>query len=123
MEIAAWANRCYVLTPHQKRRFPEKVDFRTSAGFLGGRAEREALRLRGGGPQAVVTDLGVLEPDENGELVLTALHPGATADQAKANTGWDLQVAPDLRQTEPPTTSELRILHEELDPQGIYLKE
>ena len=33
-EIAAWANRTYLLTPHQKRRFPEKVDFRTSAGFL-----------------------------------------------------------------------------------------
>ena len=31
-EIAAWANRCYILTPHQKRRFPEKVDFATSAG-------------------------------------------------------------------------------------------
>ena len=76
MEIAAWANRCYILTPHQKRRFPEKVDFRTSAGFLSGRSEREAAELRGGGPQAVVTDLGILEPDETGELVLTALHPG-----------------------------------------------
>ncbi len=37
MEIAAWANRCYIITPHQKRRFPVSVDFRTSAGFLGGR--------------------------------------------------------------------------------------
>lgn len=34
MEIAAWANRCYIMTPHDKRRFPEKVDFCTSAGFL-----------------------------------------------------------------------------------------
>src|SRR5512146_679370 len=82
MEISAWANRCYVMTPHQKRRFPERVDFRTSAGFLSGRAEREAAGLRGAGPQAVVTDLGILEPDETGELVLTALHPGATVDQA-----------------------------------------
>jgi glutaconate CoA-transferase subunit B len=123
MEIAAWANRCYVLTPHQKRRFPEKVDFRTSAGFLAGRAEREALGLRGGGPQAVVTDLGILEPDPNGELILTALHPGATVEQARSNTGWDLKVAEKLRVTELLTVEELRILHEELDPQGIYLKE
>ncbi len=123
MEIAAWANRCYILTPHQKRRFPEKVDFRTSAGFLGGRAEREAFGLRGAGPQAVVTDLGILEPDENGELVLTALHPGATVEQARQNTGWDLKVSPDLRFTEPPSQEELRILHEELDPDNIYLKE
>jgi glutaconate CoA-transferase subunit B len=122
MEIAAWANRCYILTPHQKRRFPEKVDFRTSAGFLGGRAEREAANLRGAGPLAVVTDLGILEPDENGELVLTALHPGATAEQSVENTGWQLKVAGELRYTAPPTEDELRILHEELDPDGIYLK-
>ena len=122
MEMAAWANRCYVITPHQKRRFPEKVDFRTSAGFLNGRSEREAARLRGGGPQAVVTDLGILEPDHTGELVLTALHPGATAEQARLNTGWDLKVASDLRVTDQPTGEELRILREELDPQGIYLK-
>jgi glutaconate CoA-transferase subunit B len=122
MEMSAWANRCYIITPHQKRRFPEKVDFRTSAGFLSGRSEREAARLRGGGPQAVVTDLGILEPDHTGELVLTALHPGVTVEQARLNTGWDLKVASDLRVTDQPTGEELRILREELDPQGIYLK-
>jgi glutaconate CoA-transferase subunit B len=122
MEIAAWANRCYILTPHQKRRFPEKVHFRTSAGFLNGRAQREAAQLRGEGPQAVVTDLGILEPDESGELILTALHPGASVKQARENTGWDLKVAPELKTTEPPTAEELRILREELDPTGIYLK-
>ena len=122
MEISAWANRCYILTPHQKRRFPEKVDFRTSAGFLSGRSEREAAHLRGDGPQAVVTDLGIMEPDENGELVLTALHPGCTVEQAKANTGWDLKAAAELRLTEPPSDEELRILRQDLDPEGIYLK-
>jgi len=78
MEIAAWANRCYIMTPHQKRRFPERVDFHTSAGFLSGQGERQAAGVRGKGPQAVVTDLGILEPGPNGELILTALHPGAT---------------------------------------------
>jgi glutaconate CoA-transferase subunit B len=121
MEIAAWANRCYIITPHQKRRFPEKVDFRTSAGFLNGRAEREAAGLRGGGPEAVVTNLGVLEPDSHGELVLTGLHPGATVEQAQDNTGWDLRVSPTLVFTDPPTEQELRILRQELDPQGIYI--
>jgi glutaconate CoA-transferase subunit B len=122
MEIAAWANRCYILTLHQKRRFPEKLDFRTSAGFLSGRSERQSAKLRGGGPQAVVTDLGIMEPDETGELVLTALHPGISVEQARENTGWDLKAASTLRQTLPPAQEELRILREELDPQGIYLK-
>jgi len=121
-EIAAWAERCYIMTPHQKRRFPEKVDFLTSAGFLSGRAEREKIGLRGGGMLAVVTDIGILEPDETGELVLTALHPGKTAQEAIANTGWPLKVADDLRTTEPVTEKELRILREELDPTGIYLR-
>lgn len=122
MEIAAWANRCYVMTPHQKRRFPKKVDFRTSAGFLGGRADREAAKLRGAGPVAVVTDLGVLEPDETGELILTALHPGKEVAQVRENTGWAIKTAGQLRTTDPPGEGELRILREELDPQGIYLK-
>ncbi len=121
-EIAAWAKRCYIMTPHQKRRFPQCVDFATSTGFLDGRAHRTALGLRGGGPQAVVTDLGILEPDESGELVLAALHPLTTVEQAQANTGWALKVSPKLRCTEPPSQEELRILREELDPEGIYLK-
>jgi glutaconate CoA-transferase subunit B len=120
MEIAAWADRCYLLTPHQKRRFPEKCDFRTSAGFLDGRPARQALRLRGGGPAAVVTDLGLLEPDESGELVLAAVHPGVDPEQARTNTGWDLRVAPNLRATEPPRAEELKILRD-FDPDRIYL--
>ncbi len=122
MEIAAWANRCYIITPHQKRRFPEKVDFRTSAGFLSHRKEREEAHLRGGGPQAVVTDIGILQPDTNGELILTALHPNKTVEDAKANTGWGLRIASNLEFTEPPTERELTILRDELDPQRIYLK-
>jgi glutaconate CoA-transferase, subunit B len=122
MEIAAWANRCYIITPHQKRRFPARVDFRTSVGFMNGRAERDAAGLRGSGPQAVVTNLGILEPDANGELVLTALHPGATVAEALANTGWPLKTSSQLTLTEPPQAEELRILRDELDPQGIYLK-
>ncbi len=121
MEIAGWANRCYIITPHQKRRFPEKVDFATSAGFLDGRARREAAGVRGGGPQAVVTNLGYLEPDETGELILTALHPGVTVEDVQANTGWALKVAANVRVTEPPSEDELRLVRE-LDPQKIYLK-
>lgn len=122
MEIAAWANRCYILTPHQKRRFPARLDFCTSAGFLSGRSEREAAGLRGSGPQAVVTDLGILEPDETGELTLTALHPGVALEQARQNTGWDLKIASQVNVTQPPGLDELRILRQELDPHGIYLK-
>jgi glutaconate CoA-transferase subunit B len=121
-EMAAWANRCYIMTPHQKRRFPEKVDFCTSAGFLQGRAQRQATGVRGGGPLVVVTNLGLLEPDENGELTLTALHEGCTVEQVKENTGWPIKIAAELRRTQPISENELNLLRNELDPEGIYLK-
>ena len=121
-EIAAWANRCYIMTPHQKRRFPEKVDFMTSAGFLNGKKDRTSTGVRGGGIICVVTDICFLEPDENGELILTALHPGKTAEQAIENTGWKLKVDNNLKTTDPISEYELKILREELDPTGIYLK-
>jgi len=121
-EIAAWANRCYLMTPHQKRRFPERCDFRTSVGALDGRGERQEIGLRGGGMLAVVTDLGILEPDEDGELTLAALHPGHTEAEARENTGWALKSAAHVRFTEPVTEKELDILRNELDPSGIHLK-
>ncbi len=95
---------------------------RDRRGFSHRRQARLASGVRGGGPQAVVTDLGVLEPNEEGELVLAALHPGHTAAEAQANTGWPLQVVAHPRVTEPPSAAELKLLREELDPEGIYLK-
>ena len=77
--------------------------------------------MRGGGPQAVVTDLGILSPDDNGELVLAALHPGVSFDQVYENTGWSLKQAPDCQVTAPPTEEELSILREKLDPNRIYI--
>ncbi len=121
MEIAGWANRCYIITPHQKRRFPEKVDFRTSIGFLSGGDARKKTGVRGGGPQAVVTNLGILGPNEDNELVLTAIHPGVSFEDVQENTGWAIKKAPNCAVTEPPNAEELRILREELDPGRIYI--
>jgi len=55
-------------------------------------------------------------------MILTTLHPGVSAEQVKVNTGWDLKSAAKVALTEPPSAHELRILREELDPTGIYLK-
>jgi glutaconate CoA-transferase subunit B len=121
MEIAAWANRCYIITPHQKRRFPEKVDFQTSIGFLSGGDDRKQTGVRGGGPQAVVTNLGILGPNEDNELVLTAIHPWVSFEDVQENTGWAIKKAPHCAITESPNAEELRILREDLDPGRIYI--
>jgi glutaconate CoA-transferase subunit B len=121
MEIAAWANRCYIITPHQKRRFPAKVDFRTSIGFLSGGDARKQTGVRGSGPEAVVTTLGLMQPNQDGELILTALHPGVSFELVQENTGWELKQSEICPVTEPPNQEELRILREELDPGRIYI--
>ena len=120
-DIASLAKRILIITRHEKRRFPERVDFITSPGFLGGRWERERLRLEGGGPEKVITDLGIMEFDkETGEMILTHLHPGVTIEEVKQNTGWDIRVSEDLKITREPSERELKLLRE-LDPKRIYL--
>jgi glutaconate CoA-transferase subunit B len=47
----------------QQRTFVQRLDFRTTVGFGDGPGSRERARSRGRGPSAVITDLGVLEPD------------------------------------------------------------
>lgn len=110
-EIAANCREVTVVMRHRLRAFVERVDFVTSMGHGSGPGDRALLGLRGAGPTRVITDLGVLEPDPaTAELVLTHLHPGVATERARAETGWELQVSPDLDTTRPPDDVELRTL-------------
>ena len=93
-EIAIGVRDVFVMLKHTRRAFVSALDFTTSSG--------ENVRV-------VVTDLGVLEP-VGGELTLVAVHPGADPDRARAETGWELRVADDLRETDRPSDGELRTL-------------
>jgi glutaconate CoA-transferase, subunit B len=94
-EIAAACRETLVIARHSPRTFVRKLDFRSTAAQ----------------PAAVVTDLGLLEPDpDTGELILTELHPGVDLDEARSATGWELKVAGELRTSEPPTSAELNAL-------------
>ena len=118
-EIAVLARRVLIVMQHKRRAFPERVDFITSPGYLDGGDARQRLRLPGRGPEVVMTDLGVLTfSSDTRELVLESLHPGATLDQVRENTGWPLRVASPLGITEPPNAEELRVLREEVAAVG-----
>ena len=107
-EIAASARQTFIMLRQNPRAFVEQLDFRTSVGHAEGGASRTGLGMRGAGPTVVITDIGVMRPDrETGEFVLTQLHPGRTVEEAKAATGWPLQIAEPLGCTEPPTHDEL----------------
>src|SRR5947209_20141986 len=109
-----------VAMKHEKRRFVERVDFVTSPGFLSGTDTRREAGLIAGGMYRVVTDLGIFGFEEHSKrMQLLALHPGTTADQVQANTGFELLVAADLEITDSPTERELTVLRR-LDPDQLY---
>jgi glutaconate CoA-transferase subunit B len=110
-EIAALCGETYVMLKQTPRTFVPQLDFRTTVGFGDGPGSREVLGFRGAGVTAVVTDLGVLEPDpETCELTMTTVHPGVSADDARQATGWNLRVADELLMGDPPTGAELDVL-------------
>jgi len=110
-EIAGFCHRTLVLLRQSPRTFVEELDFRTTVGMLHGGGTRRELGLPGRGPQAVITDLGILEPDpETGELVLIYLHPGISVEAAIDATSWPLRVGKELVETEEPSKEELEIL-------------
>jgi glutaconate CoA-transferase, subunit B len=102
-EIAAWCRETFVMLRHSPRAFVERLDFLTSVGRPRGTG--------GAGVTRVITDLGMLEPEaEDGELVLTELHPDVAVEEAQEATGWELRVAAEVRTGFPPTAGELRAL-------------
>jgi glutaconate CoA-transferase subunit B len=110
-EIASMAGQVIVIIRQSTRSFVEKLDFRSSVGYGDGPGDRERLNMPGKGPTVVITDLGVLRPDpQSCELTMTQLHPVVTEERARESTGWDLRVAEELSETEPPSDEELEEL-------------
>lgn len=120
-DIASNVKKIIVITPHEKRRFVEKVDFKSSPGFVDGKENWRKLGLQGGGPYAVITNLCTMKFDEaTGEMTVVALQPGVTIEKVQENTPWKLKVADKLETTPAPTEKELSTLRS-LDPQRMYL--
>jgi glutaconate CoA-transferase, subunit B len=121
-EIAVHAKRVLIISRLNARAFPAEVDFLTSPGQRCRGKSRRELGMPGAGPIKVITDKGVLENDPaTGEMLLAALYPGVVVEEIKANVGWPLRARPHLERVEPPTTQELHLLREVLDPKNLFL--
>jgi glutaconate CoA-transferase subunit B len=98
------------------------VNYVTSAGYGEGGEWRQRSGLPRGGPSAVITTLCVLGFDEKtGEASLRSYHPGQSVDSVRAETGWDLKIAPDVSETLAPSARELEIIRR-YDPQGFWTR-
>lgn len=106
-EIAIHAQRVLIVTKLDKRAFPEKVDFITSSG----------KRVK-----KVITNMGILEPDETGELTLTSSYPNVTFEQIQENVGWKLTRKDVLLPVALPMRHEIALLREKLDPKRLHIK-
>jgi glutaconate CoA-transferase subunit B len=110
-EIAAACKQTFVMLRQSTRSFVERLDFRSTVGFGDGPGSRERLGFSGGGVTAVVTDLGVLEPDpQTCELTLTSVHPGVGADDVRSATSWEIRISESLSTVTAPSPGELAAL-------------
>jgi glutaconate CoA-transferase subunit B len=123
-DVISFCQRTITMLRQNKRRFPEKVDFITCPGYLDGiKGQREKAGMPAGtGPSMVITDLACYT-FENGEMVVKSVHSGVgvTLEQVKAEVGWDVKIAKDVKDTTPPTDEEIKILREKVDPKRIWV--
>lgn len=121
-DIACLSKRLVIIMPHEKRRLVERVNYITSSGFGDGNNWRTRVGLPRGGPGAIITTRCILGFDAaTGEAVLRSYHPGESVESVRAETGWDLRVAPDVHATPLPTEKELFIIRR-YDPKGFWTR-
>jgi glutaconate CoA-transferase subunit B len=112
-----------VMTPQDKRRFVEKVDFVTTPGWLsGGNSRAESGLPLDAGPHKVITDMAVMDFEPNSKRMrVISTHPGYGFDDVQQSCGFELLKADTLQETATPTAEELEILRNEVDPYGYVI--
>lgn len=121
-DIACLAKRTVIIAQHEKRRFPPKIDYITSPGWLEGGDSRQKAGLIRGGPAVVVTTKGVIRfKPVSHEAYLASYHPGLTSQAVADDTGFEIGFD-DAVETPVPTAEELYLLREVVDPERVFLK-
>ncbi len=105
---------------HTPKVFVEQVDMVSGIGY-----DRAADSARGWSRnhdlRRVVTNLAVLD-FVGGTMRLVSTHPGVTADDVVAATGFELLIGDDVTVSRGPTDDEAAAL-ERLDPRGLRHRE
>ncbi len=120
-DIASFCDRIIFMGLHLPQRFPERVDYVTTPGFLDGPGAREREGLVGGGPWRVLSHLGVMGFDEEScRMKLLTYHPGVTPEVIQEFTSFELLIDDDVHETEKPTEEEIMTLRNEVDPCQLF---
>lgn len=104
---------------HSKRSFVAKVDMASTVSYDPSRWEPGVRRDFHRFPR-VISNLAVMDFEGPGNtLRIRSFHPGGSVAKVQENSGFELAVAPDVRETRAPTAEELRILRSVLDPHNL----
>lgn len=118
-EHLAFIKRPIIVTDLSKRGFVPKVDFITSLGYLDGGDSRATLGLPGPGPSLCVTDKAIFDfHPVSKKMRLRSIHPGVTLDEVLGAMGFEPVIEGQPQQTPPPTTEDVRLIREVIDPNG-----
>ena len=117
-DLASLCWHTLVVTPQDKRRFVNTLDFCTSPGYLqGGDSRYQSGLPRDTGPFKVITNIGVYGfHAESKEMMLLSLHPSKTIDDVQENAEFDIIIPTTYDDTPEPTEEELNILRNNVDP-------
>jgi len=122
-DLGSLCSKTITLMRHDKLRFVNKLDYLTTPGYLTGPGAREKAGLPAEtGPYRVITQLGILGfHDVSKEMMLLSTNPGVTVQDVVDNTSFELVIPEKVSETKPPTSRELQLLREEIDPSGIVI--
>ncbi|MBB5118818.1 CoA-transferase [Streptomyces eurocidicus] len=113
----------YWIPRHSPRVLVERVDMVCGVGHDRAAAAGPSVTRFHRVPR-VVTDLAVLDfetPDRT--MRVRSLHPGVTAEELRAATGFPLDVPAGVPRTRTPTDGELRLIRDVIDPAGLRERE
>jgi glutaconate CoA-transferase subunit B len=112
-----------ILADLDRRVFVPEVDYVSGVGWLkGGRSREEAGIDIGGGPQLVFTDKAIFDfAPETRRMRLKSLHPGVGIDDIIGAMGFKPEVPSTIPETEPPTSEQLSLIRETIDPKRLLL--
>jgi glutaconate CoA-transferase subunit B len=109
--VSATVRSTTLWTTHHRsgRVLVEDCDFVTGIGHRTPTGNRDQLGCTGGGPEWLVTELGIFDFHQE-QLRLRRTFPDVSVHEIRAATGFDLAVARDVRGVDPPSAEELAAL-------------
>lgn len=120
-DVASFVSRSIIFMQQEARKFVPRLDYLTSPGWVQGDDSRRRLGLSPGGPEMVITNMGIMGfHRDTKHMELRHFYPGITPQKILDHMGFELAVD-QARELSPPTARELAILRDKCDPQRLIL--